>query len=340
MKLLLQFWNEDGFDKFMSIKGGFMQEEQESINLMHLNKDYLDLYFSDVVKYGLRRKNFNIWVQVKEGLKFIYYGQVRELISRLKIKYMIHDKNPVELALEPEEYFKENSNRNYTGDYKVVVYTAVFGKTISINQPVYCNPKYDYYIFTDQVLDQNSKWKSIDIRPYEKYLVNLDYAAKNRWFKLHPHLLFPDYDYSVYLDGSIILISDVMPMVCSMKNKILATHKLKAPVSCVYESAKSVLHANKAPKKLVKEQMEYYRRQGYPKNNGMFENGFLIRKHNDDMCKKIMVDWWKEMETFTMRDQLSLNYVLWKNNIQTENILVLGINIYKNPRFRFSNLRV
>lgn len=38
----------------------------------------------------------------------------------------------------------------------VVVYTACYGKYDSIKNPIYINPEYDYYIFTDQELPEGS----------------------------------------------------------------------------------------------------------------------------------------------------------------------------------------
>ena len=38
-----------------------------------------------------------------------------------------------------------------------------------------------------------------------------------------------------------------------------------------------------------------------------------------------------------MRDQLSLPYTLWKNNIKMNILTTLGDNVYKNPKIRKIN---
>ena len=129
-------------------------------------------------------------------------------------------------------------------------------------------------------------------------------------------------------------------MVCAMKDKILGVHLHSTGMTCIYEAAKAVLAANKAPKDMVQLQMITYKNEGYPANRGLFENGVLIRQHNDKQCIKLMEEWWTQLKTFTVRDQLSLNYVIWKNKINKNQILILGNNIYRNPCFRFEEFNI
>lgn len=308
-----------------------MKESQQSINLRKLNGDYLNLFFSKEVRRAFRKK-VPTYKKIKLLVSFLINGQIKEIFIRLvsKNKNISYNKN---IGIP----FVEDDNREYQGEKKAVVYTAVFGKKTPINQPMYINPHYDYYIFTDQPLPTDSVWKKYD---FDKTILpsNLDGAGKNRWFKMHPHLYFQDYEISVYIDGGIILVADVMPWVESLDDRILGTHLLSSKIDCVYESSKTVIRAHKAPKEKVLQQMKKYRNDGYPKHNGMYENGVLVRNHNSHGCISLMNDWWHEMMTFTMRDQLSLGYILWKNKIDKSKILLLGDNIFMNPRIRFWDL--
>ena len=42
----------------------------------------------------------------------------------------------------------------------------------------------------------------------------------------------------------------------------------------------------------------------------------LFRRHNEKDCIKTMEDWWTEIKHNSKRDQLSFNYVAWKNNFK------------------------
>ena len=59
--------------------------------------------------------------------------------------------------------------------------------------------------------------------------------------------------------------------------------------------------------------MERYISEGYPKNNGLTTNPIIVRNHNDSVVIKTMEDWWNEIKHNSKRDQLSFDYIAWKN---------------------------
>ena len=63
-------------------------------------------------------------------------------------------------------------------------------------------------------------------------------------------------------------------------------------------------------------QVNRYAEENYPQNNGLATNPILLRKHNDPKVIKTMEDWWTEIKYGSKRDQLSFNYVAWKNNFK------------------------
>jgi hypothetical protein len=97
---------------------------------------------------------------------------------------------------------------------------------------------------------------------------------------------------------------------------------------CIYDEAQAILNFGKinserAPErgiknwkdnpKLIVEQMNRYMVEGYPKNNGLATNPIIIRNHNNSDVIKNMEDWWVEIKYNSKRDQLSFNYIAWKN---------------------------
>ena len=59
--------------------------------------------------------------------------------------------------------------------------------------------------------------------------------------------------------------------------------------------------------------MNRYISEGYPKNNGLATNPIIVRNHNDSDAIAVMEDWWSEIKYNSKRDQLSFNYIVWKN---------------------------
>ena len=54
-----------------------------------------------------------------------------------------------------------------------------------------------------------------------------------------------------------------------------------------------------------------YKREGYPKDNGLAETTCVMRRHTPAVIK-FNEEWWKELRANSIRDQLSCDYVLWK----------------------------
>lgn len=48
----------------------------------------------------------------------------------------------------------------------------------------------------------------------------------------------------------------------------------------------------------------------------MYENNVIIYHPKDLTVQKICDEWWKEIYLNSHRDQLSLTYILWKNNLK------------------------
>ena len=83
---------------------------------------------------------------------------------------------------------------------KIVVYTAVADGYDTIRGHSYVSDQFDYVFSADSfIADRNAyHW---DIRPMIEF-DHSDPTMKARYYKLHPHLLFPDYDFSIWIDGT------------------------------------------------------------------------------------------------------------------------------------------
>jgi hypothetical protein len=83
---------------------------------------------------------------------------------------------------------------------------------------------------------------------------------------------------------------------------------------CIYDELSACLKFEKDDPGIMKEQINLYREDGFPENYGLFENNIIYREHLDENVIKIMNGWWWWIKNYSRRDQLSLTYILWKNN--------------------------
>ena len=218
---------------------------------------------------------------------------------------------------------------------RLVVYTCLYGND-DVPKKIHCQSKYcDYFIFTDQTVDKKTGWTKLDFMFPEK-LGCLSNVQKNRFIKMHPHLLFPDYKYSLYVDSKLILKNDVYSLLARINNGVFGFFK-HVKRRCLYKEAEMCIAAKGQNVDFVNLQMSNYKKDGFPPNYGLTENSIILRQHMNPICIKIMEEWWLEFnnKVYSKRDQLSLMYVFWKNGLCFEDVAVLGENFTFDKRFEY-----
>lgn len=200
-----------------------------------------------------------------------------------------------------------------------VVYTAIFGNYDKLLDPKIISPFFDYICFTDFDI-KSDVWKIIKVSPEYK-----DATRNARKYKILPHRYLSDYQISIWIDGNMVIKGDLDEAVEKyLRNNNMAVYDHSVLPNgegrnCIYQEAESLLEMIKKGKPkddphIIQKQMEKYRKEGYPKDNGLISTMVIFRKHNDKAVIQVMEDWWQEVKDYSKRDQLSLNYVLWKNN--------------------------
>ncbi len=218
-----------------------------------------------------------------------------------------------------------NAYLNYRTKRKArgVIYTCItndYDDITIISHPPYINNEWDYICFTDNQEDCDKKQIGIwQIRPIAKN--NLDFTRQNRWHKMHPHILFPDYNESIYVDANVILLSHSIFDEIKDKNSNLVI-PLHPTRHCIYEEYNNALAEFMDSATLIRDELKLIRRSGMPKGIGLTENNLIYRRHNESNIIELMCEWWFMVENFAKRDQLSLCWCLWQHNIKIEDISI------------------
>jgi len=194
---------------------------------------------------------------------------------------------------------------------KLAVYTAIADGYDTLKAPRIKIPGVDYYCFTEPCSIVAEAWSRRDLAPE----IDQSAATRNRYAKMLPHLLLPDYDASIYVDGNIEVLGNVMELArraLAFGNVALYDHPVRIdPYSEAIECARIGFDWNRR----IRVQMDRYRRAGMPRNVGLLEANIIIRAHNTERVIRAMESWWREWQDGVKRDQLSLMYVLWKENV-------------------------
>lgn len=92
------------------------------------------------------------------------------------------------------------------------------------------------------------------------------------------------------------------------------------------------IQMGKGNRKTIQQQMKHYRDiEHYPSSHGLFACWFLLRKPNKRVAR-FNEAWWKEVERWSARDQLSFPYTLWKSKLKCG--IVPG-NLLTSPDFHY-----
>lgn len=289
-----------------------------------INTDWLDLRQSREYRIGLVINKLFL------DMKTLNFSSISSSIKRWKkginSKRIISNKGNKIVSLD--------NNSNYFSEDKIAIYTGVFGGYDSVPEPYSIPDNCDFYIFTDQLLDNpKSVWKKKD---EPTYLSNLSNIEKNRYLKMHPHDIFPDYKYSIYIDGNVQIITDLTEYINILNHVGIAIH-MHDTRNCVFDELKAIEKTKRETIKNITAHREYLISTGMPRNYGLLQCNIIVREHNNSLCQQIMEAWWEEFQSYTKRDQISLPHVLFRQNISISEIGILGSSAYKNPSFRIYN---
>ena len=233
---------------------------------------------------------------------------------------------------------------------KKVIYTSVFGCTeennYHLHEPDVSLDEWDFICFTDNPNFKSNLWDVRLVKPLYD-----DNARNAKRYKLKPHVFLKDYDISVWHDIEVKITKDINEIVNEMLSKnnlAILNHELCGRTvsgdlnvrKCVYEEARFIqwLGDNNPKKKykdnmdIIHAQVDRYRKEGYPENNGLARTTVMFMRHNENDVKQQMDTWWKEMKYGSRRDQISFNYSAWKNDFKFSYIQE---DIDDNPYFLY-----
>jgi hypothetical protein len=211
-----------------------------------------------------------------------------------------------------------------------IVYTCITGGYDNIPRHPYVADGWDYVLFTDDAeLIKRGRVEHWVVKPLAfNKLTNVKNA---RWHKVNAHKLFPDYDYSLWLDSNILVNNEKLFKIADdlIKKKTLVAvpnHPLR---KCIYDEAVVIKNEQIDFPNIVDREINFLCEEGYPKNNGLSETGILLRAHN--RIKKTLNLWWRMIAKYSKRDQLSFNYALWKTGVGATPIYtdVAGFGIHR-----------
>ena len=188
---------------------------------------------------------------------------------------------------------------------KITVLTAITGNKDELRDDFNKgNAKFIAY------LDKETEDEAIMSDLWEIRRTHDIFQSPRRNAKIHkvlPHL-FVDTDVSIWIDGNISM--NITPE--EMVDKWLADKDIAAwkhfDRDCNYDEANTCIGLSFDLPETINEQVERYKKEGYPEHNGLSECNVIARRHTPEI-NRLNEQWWAEICRGSCRDQISFPYV-------------------------------
>ena len=229
------------------------------------------------------------------------------------------------------EPYETVGRKETDGLKKTAVYTCITGDYDRLMQPYAVEACCDYYVISDDSDMGGGVFRYVDV---DAVVPDSAMSAKdkNRYCKMHPHEIFPDYDYTIYIDGSIGIRNPIVHLTENVGISGLSIHRHKIH-DCIYIDGIFAEWLGVADKEGIVAELKRYMDEGLPRKFGMFECGMIISDLQNKTGRQLYRKWYEEYRKGAGRDQFSFIYTLWKMGLCANAVgnLCPDGNVWTNP---------
>lgn len=277
--------------------------DRNRILCIHINKGF-------GVEYNIQRKRILEKRISDENKKHGYAVHYSFSDDKIRQDYQMGNDISVNILDVLE---KMNKNKEEKTNDKILIYTGLIGDYDVPYDNFQHKEGYDYVLLSDVPIETKS-WENriVSFGNGE----NLSPIKKARYLKTHPHELFDkNYDLVVWVDANTFINDKLYKYINKYKDSVI-TFKEHNDRDCVYDEIMVCAAADKETPIMALKVYDKCARSGYPRKIGLFETNIIISHYTDSRVIELMDNWWNEIFHNSHRDQLSLNYVIWKNHYE------------------------
>ena len=223
---------------------------------------------------------------------------------------------------------------------RFAIYTACIGGYDEINQPEVIGDQFDYFLFTDQLNDnqhaddKDRVWKVVRIKVKD----DLSPILMARYIKTHPHVLLPQYEAWMWVDLNLTFVDSYF---YNRFDEWYKGHNLLAAnphpaTDDVYEHIYEMCCFGFENDVICLKVMRFLQEQNYTAHYGLSETGVLFKKNEPEIVS-FDEQWWDCILNLSKRDQFTFNYLLYKNRILWEYILPIDEPARVSPHLIYGN---
>jgi hypothetical protein len=211
----------------------------------------------------------------------------------------------------------------------MIIYSSIFGMDdLAIEDNQYKHKDLKYVMFTDKNIKSNT-WEIIKAPKTDP-----DPRRCSKYHKILPHKVLTQRGYkddiSIWIDGNVIVKKNPKKLITQLDNTDIAMFEHPDSNDIYYAFRRCLDFFRDDPEKLTK-QLEKYKTYGIKPNSGLLYGRIILRRHNNKSALLLASKWWNEICQLSIRDQLSLPYVMTKNKIKINKIPYKIFSYYFSP---------
>jgi hypothetical protein len=152
-----------------------------------------------------------------------------------------------------------------------------------------------------------------------------------RWVKTHPHMLFPDACWVVWVDGNVIPLTGLEGLLAEFKLSGAPMGAIQHPTRITVEQeVAACIKQGKAEESVLLEQLK---ESGPKPGVGLWETNLLFFDLEHPQLRPLLTRWWSLIEGGSHRDQVSLPYAVAVTGAGIHPILPEGQSTRTDERF-------
>lgn len=205
-----------------------------------------------------------------------------------------------------------------------VIYTCIIGAYDNLLQPEVIDESFDYILFVKRGMKTRQKIGVWQVRELE--IEGEDNTILSRYPKMLPHVVLPEYDYSLWMDGNISISS--MDFYNAINRKIeqgSVYSGVKHPnKDCVYMDIEGCVHVKRDKTINIYRALRFLLSVDFPAHYGMYENNIILRRHDSEKVQRFGTMWWSLYQKYPRRDQFTAPYCLRESGLGFDYLLPEG----------------
>jgi hypothetical protein len=212
---------------------------------------------------------------------------------------------------------------------RIAVVTAIMGSFDTLLIPDVLEPDVDYFCFSDSPIDGYGVFRILE-PPYR----HDDRRRMARYVKTHLPTLLPGYDFLIWVDANVWIRQPIANLVAATEASGRPMGAIAHPLRSSYVNEwLTVKNDNLDDAGLMDRQVARYRAVPGLNKDRLIETNVMVLDARDSRIKTFAETWWSEIDNFSVRDQLSVNYAVRMAKLDWHPILEVGWSVRDTPGF-------